>query len=514
MTKQTFSILFVDDEAFFRETITRSVRRYFPMVDECSNGKEALALFLQKRHNVVVSDLNMPIMDGIELAKAVKAVSPETAMIFMTARNDAKTLLEAIEIGVDSYLVKPVNLERLIEKISAVFEQVMLGYKLEMATQEAIVANKAKSLFLANMSHEIRTPLNGIMGFAKLLSEAPLDETYHSYAMTISKSADMLLDIIDEVLDFSKIESGNVEISHEVFELKPMVEHVVNLFWAKAKEKDISLDVGMDETLPLLVEGDAMRLRQVLSNLLSNALKFTPQHGNVSLHVTLNTSHEKNATMTFRVSDSGIGIPVEKHASIFKPFIQADLDTTKKYGGTGLGLSICSAIVQMMGGTIAVMSDVGHGSTFSVTLTLPTVSGEAKKAPYEPIGLDAPLPSKTILVAEDNTTNQMLIQILLQKMGMKCLIANDGVEAVKMYQEHEVDMILMDGHMPNLDGVGATKAILELQAHSGLRKVPIVALTASAIKGDREYFLSMGMDDYLSKPITVEALEKVMRIYF
>jgi CheY-like chemotaxis protein len=218
--------------------------------------------------------------------------------------------------------------------------------------------------------------------------------------------------------------------------------------------------------------------------------------------------------MTFRVSDSGIGIPVEKHASIFKPFIQADLDTTKKYGGTGLGLSICSAIVQMMGGTIAVMSDVGHGSTFSVTLTLPTVSGEAKKAPYEPIGLDAPLPSKTILVAEDNTTNQMLIQILLQKMGMKCLIANDGVEAVKMYQEHEVDMILMDGHMPNLDGVGATKAILELQAHSGLRKVPIVALTASAIKGDREYFLSMGMDDYLSKPITVEALEKVMRIYF
>jgi len=514
MTKETFSILFVDDEAFFRETITRSVRRYFPRVDDCAHGKEALELFLQKRHHVVVSDLNMPIMDGIELAKAIKAVSPQTAIIFMTARNDAKTLLEAIDIGVDSYLVKPVNLERLIEKITAVFEQSMMEHKLEIATQQAIVANNAKSLFLANMSHEIRTPLNGIMGFAKLLSEAPLDETYHEYAMTISKSADMLLGIIDEVLDFSKIESGNFEIIKEPFELSATVKHVVDLFWAKANEKKITLACEMDEALPETLEGDAMRLRQVLSNLLSNAIKFTPTQGKVGLHVRLESRDNEKASIHFEISDSGIGIPKEKHTSIFKPFIQADLDTTKKYGGTGLGLSICQGIVEMLGGVIDVKSDVGEGSTFSFTLTFPIVERASSVTLAENNEPNTPLPSKTILVAEDNITNQMLIKILLEKMGMKPIIVSDGLEAVKAYEEHAIDMILMDGHMPNLDGIGATKAIHALQAQHGLPKVPIVALTASAIKGDREHFLSMGMDEYLSKPITIPALEKVMRLYF
>lgn len=514
MTKETFSILFVDDESFFRETITRSIRRYFPMVDDCSQGQEALSLFTQKRHHVVVSDLNMPVMDGIELAKAIKAISPQTAIIFMTARNDAKTLLEAIDIGVDSYLVKPVNLERLIEKITAIFEQTMMASKLEMATQQAIVANNAKSLFLANMSHEIRTPLNGIMGFAKLLSEAPLDKTYHDYAMTISKSADMLLGIIDEVLDFSKIESGNFELIEEPFELSATVKHVVNLFWAKANEKNIILSCDMDERLPEMLQGDAMRLRQVLSNFLSNAIKFTPLEGKVILSVKCEARDETSANITFEVRDSGIGIPKEKHRSIFNPFIQADLDTTKKYGGTGLGLSICQGIVEKLGGVIELISEPGEGSTFKFTLTFPILPSSARSKSESEEILKVPLPSKTILVAEDNTTNQMLMKILLDKLGMKSIIVSDGLEAVKAYQENAIDMILMDGHMPNLDGIGATKAIHALQEEQGLPKVPIVALTASAIKGDREHFMSMGMDEYLSKPITVVELEKVMRQFF
>lgn len=514
MNKQTFSILLVDDESFFRETITRSVKRYFPMVDDCSNGKEALELFSQKQHHVVVSDLNMPIMDGIELAKAIKEVSPKTIIIFMTARNDAKTLLEAIEIGVDSYLVKPVNLELLIEKLTAAYEHVMLEEKLKIATQEAIVANKAKSLFLANMSHEIRTPLNGIMGFAKLLSEAPLEETYHQYASTISKSADVLLDIIDEILDFSKIESGNFEIASEPLPLKAMIEQVSTLFWAKANEKEIILETNIDDKIPSMLSGDALRLRQVLSNLIGNAVKFTPHKGRVDLHVKLCERTQEYATIAFEVKDSGIGIAKEKQEAIFKPFVQADLETTKKYGGTGLGLAICMRIVEMMGGVIKLESEIGQGSTFSFMLTLPIASIEASSSVPSSQKSDTPLPSKTILVAEDNTTNQMLIQILLEKLGMKCILANDGEEAVHAYQNHAVDMILMDGHMPKLDGIGATKAILALQADKGLPKIPIVALTASAIKGDKEHFLSMGMDDYLSKPINLEALKSIMQKYF
>ncbi len=514
MTKQTFSILFVDDESFFRETITRSVRRYFPTVDEACNGKEALDLFLQKRHHVVISDLNMPVMDGIELAKAIKAASPQTVIIFMTARNDAKTLLEAIDIGVDSYLVKPVNLERLIEKLTIVFEHAVLEHKLATATQEAILANKAKSLFLANMSHEIRTPLNGIMGFAKLLSEASLDETHHKYAVTISQSADVLLGIINEVLDFSKIESGNVEIAHEPFELAPMLEQVVTLFWAKAKEKEIALEVHTDAKLPSMLVGDALRLRQVLSNLISNAIKFTPQHGQVALHVTLEKSDDKIANILFQVRDSGIGIPFDKQASIFNPFIQADLETTKKYGGTGLGLSICVGIIEMMGGKLSLTSEVDKGSLFFFTVSMPIA--QATSHPKEPKTqtLDLPLPCKTILVAEDNVTNQMLIKILLEKLGLTCIIAKDGEEAIEMYKTHAIDMILMDGHMPKLDGIGATKVIRTLQAEHGFRTIPIVALTASAIIGDREHFLSAGMDEYLCKPITLDALKKVMSVYF
>lgn len=514
MTKQTFSILFVDDESFFRETITRSVRRYFPLIDDCGNGKEALALFLEKRHDVIVSDLNMPMMDGIELAKAIKAVSPQTPIIFMTARNDAKTLLEAIEVGVDSYLIKPVNLELLIGKITAIFENAMLEHKLEMATQEAIFANQAKSLFLANMSHEIRTPLNGIIGFSKLLNDAPLEKTYHEYATTISQSADLLLEIIDEILDFSKIESGKFELTSEPFVLRPLLENVMGLFWAKAQEKEITLHTQLESLLPTAVHGDEMRLRQVLSNLLSNAIKFTPLKGNVSLHVKVLENSTDHVVLEFKVSDSGIGIPKEQQAAIFNPFIQADANTTKKYGGTGLGLSICKRIIEMMGSSIILESKENEGSMFSFILNLPL----ANEASFESVSPEAPkenipLPSKVILVAEDNKTNQMLMQVLLTQLGMKYIIANDGLEAVKIYREQAIDMILMDGSMPNLDGIGATQEILKLQATQGLPKVPIIALTASATKGSREYFLEMGMDDYLSKPIRPIDLEQMMRRY-
>jgi signal transduction histidine kinase/DNA-binding response OmpR family regulator len=492
---------------------------------------------------------------------------------------------------------------------------------------EAEQANIAKSQFLANMSHDIRTPLNAIIGFSDLLCYAQLPTEEQEHANIISRSAKSLLDIINDILDISKVESGKFEIISEPFNIRESLEQMVELFSVKAKEKQVRFIYSTNPRLPIFLMGDFVRLQQVFSNLLSNAIKFTPKNGCVCFNVEILDISQHNITLKFSVTDSGIGISKEQQKNIFDPFTQADGSISKKYGGTGLGLSISLKIIKMMGSKIELDSDEGSGSCFHFNLEMPIaknqentnlqilktnfqfvvldldndrekikinlinylsefgnvidlnysqpinkidvlfflgeentveklneikqhfncpvvfignidlVANNPKLKPLINYYLDTPIYSTKvfnvvatacqiqqqvseeeylkqtfkgkILVAEDNINNQKLIEILLNRLGLECEIANNGQEALELYQMNEYDLIFMDVNMPVMDGITAVKKIKVLNKSN----IPIIALTANAIKGDKEIYLAAGMDDYLSKPIVFKELVKTIHRY-
>lgn len=501
--------------------------------------------------------------------------------------------------------------------------------ELENARKKAEIAKETKSNFLANMSHEIRTPLNAIIGFSDLLKSKKLGSDEKGYANIISNSAESLLDIINDVLDLSKIESGKLGIEKEPFPLNLFIDNIVELFSVKAKEKNLRFIYDSDPKLPFSVISDSTRLRQVISNLLSNAIKFTDEKGYVNLVLKLIDKSETNAKIEFTIKDNGIGISKEQQETIFEPFTQADSGISRKYGGTGLGLSICKDIVTLLDSKIVLESKQNEGSTFSFTIDFevdkfidernhhfnhatfavtpisnddehlrlnivnyltkiarvhqfdessnfnhidilfcfnneklseiiekfsqlnPTSRivyvGEKKhiqnlknKSKFTNY-IDLPIYgskifniisdndnvtetfvktddvekkkesfNKHILVAEDNVNNQKLIEILLDQLDIKCTIANDGIEAIELYEQNEFDLVFMDINMPRLDGVGATHELLRKQKEENLYKIPIVALTANSLEGDKEKYILAGMDDYMSKPIVFDKLKDII----
>ncbi|OQX74101.1 MAG: hypothetical protein B6D59_03470 [Campylobacteraceae bacterium 4484_4] len=358
--------------------------------------------------------------------------------------------------------------------------------------ENAKLASKTKSEFLANMSHEIRTPLNAILGFIDLLKEKETDREKLQYIKTIQSSSNTLLGIINDILDFSKIESGNLSIETIDFNTEDEFNSLADLFRAKASEKSVSLTIKMDKSMPKALKSDPLRLKQVIANLLSNAIKFTPRNGRIELAMGYSDGH-----LNVSVKDNGIGIPEDKQKDIFKAFSQAEAGTTRKYGGTGLGLAISSRLIQMMGGELKLESREGHGSRFF--FSIPVEEGVYKKDEIKnPAETLDHLKGKKILLVEDNKANQMYMSLILKKFKLIFEIANDGLD----------DLILMDENMPNLNGIEATKRILSIEKEEGLAHTPIVALTANALKGDRERFLAAGMDEYLTKPINKEKLAK------
>ncbi len=367
-------------------------------------------------------------------------------------------------------------------------------------------ASKSKSEFLANMSHEIRTPLNAILGFIDLLKEKERDEEKLKYIKTIHSSSVALLGIINDILDFSKIESGNLEIERIDFNVEDEFKTLVDLFRSKASEKSISLILNMDPNMPSALYSDPLRIKQVIANLISNALKFTPRNGKVVLNI-----RYKENRLFVSVSDTGIGIPKDKQKHIFKAFSQAESSTTRKYGGTGLGLTISSRLISLLGGTLKVESQEGKGSTFSFEIE--AKPGKYKKeSSVEELNLDH-IKGKKILLVEDNKANQMFMSLILKKFGLNFDIANDGLEAIKAFDSNKYDLILMDENMPNLNGIEATKTILDIERKNSLDHTPIVALTANALKGDREKFLEAGMDEYITKPVSKEKLAEIFDLF-
>jgi signal transduction histidine kinase len=543
MTKTNYSVVIIEDSevdmASYRRFLTADNENEYRFI-EAYNGVSGIALCLKENPDCILLDYNLPDMTGLEVLQKLALNFNVLPILILTGQGDTVLAVNAMKAGAQGYLSKDrmtadilkkevintVERAQLIRKVSQQTEDLrQTNENLQKANADAKSSSKAKDEFLANMSHEIRTPMNGIIGVTELLFNSDLTKKQEKYVHSIYTSGEILLDLINDILDFSKIEADEVHLHLVATSLQNTLMDVMEILKPKAVENNTNLSHICSDNVPAIVTADPCRIRQIIINLTNNALKFT-RNGNVKIGIQQLERSDTDCKLRFEIKDDGIGIPKEMQQYIFEKFTQVDSSSTRQYGGTGLGLSICKRLVKLMGGNIGVSSETGKGSLFWFEITLPVAYTDISlnhRNITNLIASDKPgirvRPSEgypqfnaRILVAEDVLSNQYVMQEILEHMGCTVTISIDGNTTIKTLEEKngQYDLILMDCQMPGIDGYEVTKII---RSKPWGHNLPIVAITAHALVGDRERCLAIGMNDYVSKPVRFMEIEAILAKY-
>jgi signal transduction histidine kinase len=575
-TSSSVRILIAEDSPTQAMRLAHILRQQAYQVEIAGNGREALEMAAWFQPALLISDVVMPEMGGYELSTRIKA-DPELrdiSVILVTTMSDSDDVIRGLQCGADNFILKPFEEGYLLGRVRYVLanremrraEEAVMGLEIHfngerhlitadrlqilnllLSTYDATVqrnreltrkneevqalnvkleaANRAKGEFLAFMSHEIRTPMNGVIGMLELLGMTKLDADQQATLGIVRESGRSLLRIIDDILDLSKIEEGKLEVHPEPASVADVVERVVSLYSGVASAKGMQLKAHVDARIDPALWLDPLRLQQILANLVSNALKFSPKNGQVEISAELAGRQAGVAHLLFSVKDEGIGVSAEDQKRLFQPFSQVEGPAMSKFGGSGLGLSICRRLATLMGGSVNMASEVGAGTTMTLRVhapladekDLPKTGARNAMDPGDVAAMDrrvAPTAAQAaaegtlILVVDDHPVNRMVLVRQANALGYAAEAAESGGAALEELQSKRFALVVMDCNMPEMDGYELARHVRRIEAESGLARMPIIACTANAMAGEAEACLAAGMDDYLSKPVQLGALRK------